>query len=108
MRAPRRLHRRLDGPVIRAADILHKRRDRAIAIILKIKEREIDPLLGQTPGGVQASRALRKVVLDQLNDFCDMALDVASSGEADLFEFNAQVWEHKINAIHEAVTRNGV
>lgn len=92
---------------MRATDILHKRRDRAIAIILKIKEREVDPLLSQNPGGAQASQRLRKVVLDQLNDFCDMALDVASSGEADHFEFNAAVWETKINAIHEAVTRNG-
>lgn len=92
---------------MRATDILHKRRDRAIAIILKIKEREIDPLLAHTPGGIEASRQMRKVVLDQLNDFCDMALDVASSGEADRFEFNAAVWEHKINAIHDAVTRNG-
>lgn len=92
---------------MRAQDILRKRRDRAIAIIMKVKEREIDPLLLQEPGGAQASRLLRKVVLDQVNDFYDIALDVASSGEADKFEFNPEVWESRINAIYEAVTRNG-
>ena len=60
---------------------------------MKVKEREVDPLLVQEPGGAQASRLLRKVVLDQVNDFYDMALDVALSGEADKFEFNPQVWK---------------
>lgn len=92
---------------MRAQEILKKRRDRAIASILNVKEREVDPLLRREPGGDQAARALRKVVLDQLNDFYDIALDIASSGEADRYEFNAIVWERRLNEIHQAVTGNG-
>lgn len=92
---------------MRADDILRKRRDRAIAIVLNVKEREVDPLLDQEGGGAYASRALRKVILDQFNDFCDLALDVTNSGEASQFEFNPEVWIRKLNDIHTAVTRNG-
>lgn len=92
---------------MRAQDILKKRRDRAIASILNVKEREVDPIMVGAPGGGQASRLLRKVILDQLNDFYDIALDVASSGEADGFWFNGELWEQRINEIHEAVTGNG-
>lgn len=92
---------------MRVYEILAKRRDRAIAIILKVKEREIDPLLLTQPGGAEASRLLRKVILDQLNDFHDMAADVASSGEADGFEFNPAVWERKLDAIFKAVNGHG-
>lgn len=89
---------------MRADEILKKRRDRAIAIILNVKEREVDPLLDAENGRPQASRLLRKVILDQLNDFCDIAIDVASSGDASTFEFNPEVWQRKINDIHRAVT----
>lgn len=92
---------------MRADEILKKRRDRAIAIILSVKEREADPHLRQSDAGREASKAMRKVVLDQINDFCELALDVASSGEADHFEFNPDVWMAKINDIHRAVTANG-
>lgn len=93
---------------MRADEILKKRRDRAIAIVLSIKEREVDPILNGADGGVAASRALRKVVLDQLNEFCDLALDVAGSGDLGTFEFNPNVWTQKINEIHRVVTSNGV
>jgi hypothetical protein len=92
---------------MRADDILKKRRDRAIAIVLSVKEREIDPLITDTPEGRAAAKALRKVVLDQINDFCDIALDVANSGEAPKFEFNPEVWLRKINDIHRVVTNGG-
>ena len=92
---------------MRADEILKKRRDRAIAIVLSIKEREVDPHLDDTDAGRAASRALRKVVLDQLNDFCDLALDVAGSGDVATFEFNPDVWERKINDIHRYVMSNG-
>lgn len=82
-------------------EILKKRRDRAIAIILSIKEREIDPLLQQVEGGQRASKALRKVVLDQVNDFFEMALDVAMSGESATFEFNAETWEARMGEMEQ-------
>jgi hypothetical protein len=81
---------------MRAEDILKKRRDRTIAIILGIKEREVDLLLLGQPGGEQASRALRKVILDQVNDLYDIALDVASSSGADDYEFNPEVWSKRV------------
>lgn len=82
---------------MRAEDILRKRRDRAIAIVLGVKEREVDPFLEGQAGGQQASHALRKVILDQINDFYDMALDVASSSGAGLYEFNPEVWAKRID-----------
>lgn len=92
---------------MRAEEILRKRRDRTIAIILGLKEREVDPLLRQEPGGDRASGMLRKVILDQINDFYDMALDVASSGEATSFEFNPAVWlpriDGRLDALQNAV-----
>jgi hypothetical protein len=90
---------------VRAEDILRKRRDRTIAIVLSVKEREIDPLLTGVPGGARASTAMRKVILDQVNDFYDMALDVASSSGADTFEFNPDVWSKRIEGQLRDVTR---
>lgn len=81
---------------MKAQDILSKRRDRTIAIVLGVKEREVDPLLSQMPGGTRASGLLRKVILDQINDFYDMALDVSSSSGADDYEFNPEIWSRKI------------
>lgn len=92
---------------MKADEILRKRRDRTIAIILGLKEREVDPLLTQMPGGSRASGLLRKVILDQINDFYDMALDVASSGTVEGFEFNPEVWLPRIDrhlvALQQAV-----
>ena len=94
---------------MKAEEILKKRRDRAIAIILTLKEREVDPLLGLD--GRRASDALRKVILDQINDFYDIARDVAASGEVDTYEFNPEVWsrriEGRLNDIHHAVVTLG-
>lgn len=93
---------------MRADEILKKRRDRAIAIVLSVKEREVDAILTDIPGGRAASKAMRKVVLDQINDFCDLALDVAGSSDVATFEFNPEIWLRKINEIHRAVTSNPV
>jgi hypothetical protein len=90
---------------VRAEDILKKRRDRAIAIILSVKEREVDPLLAGQADGDKALRVLRKAVLDQMNDFYDMALDVASSSGADTFEFNPTVWTRRIEGELRNMTR---
>lgn len=81
---------------MRADEILKKRRDRACAIILGVKERELDPILKGTPEGDRASKAMRKAVLDQVNDFYDLALDIVNSSEAKNFEFNADVWMLRI------------
>lgn len=53
---------------------LGKRRDRAIATLLGFKERECDPYL---PDDV--SQKLRKEILDQINELCDIAFDLLSA-----------------------------
>lgn len=50
---------------------LGKRRDRAIATLLSFKERECDTYL---PADV--SQRLRKEILDQINEVCDVAFDL--------------------------------
>lgn len=90
---------------MRAEEILKKRKDRTIAVILSIKEREVDPLLSQMPGGTRASQLLRKVVLDQVNDLYALALDITTSGEVDTFEFNPEVWIPRIEGHLDALRR---
>lgn len=90
---------------MRAKEILKKRKDRSIAIILNVKEKEVDPLLGLEGGGERASRLMRKVILDQFNDFYDMAIDVVESGEANKFEFNAEVWMAKIEGQFQSIQK---
>lgn len=50
---------------------LGKRRNRVIATILSFKERECDQYL---PDSVSAS--LRAVILDEINDLCELAFDL--------------------------------
>jgi len=79
--------------------MLKKRRDRSIATILGIKERECDPHLPE-----HAKKVLRKVILDQFNDFYEVVLDVAASldtGEVTLNEH----YLAKIDQIHDAIER---
>lgn len=59
------------------SDVLGKRRDRVIAILLSFKERECDQHL---PRDVQVR--FRKIVLDQLNEFADLCTDIMRSLDA--------------------------
>jgi len=84
--------------------LIRRRRDKAIAAILGVKEREADVYLP-----VEVRRALRKVVLDQLNDLTSLvedlvgALTAAQDGSVVLNE----LYLTKIAEIHDAVTANG-
>lgn len=80
------------------ADVLAKRRDRAAAIILGVKERECDRHL---PDHVKAK--LRKVVLDQLNEFYDLCLDLMRSLDTGEVVLN-ELYLRKIDEMHQAVT----
>lgn len=78
-------------------NILKRRRDRTIAAILGVKEREADPHLPP-----DAQRQLRRVIIDQVNRFYDVVLDVAASldnGEAVLNDD----YLTKIDEIHETL-----
>ena len=81
--------------------LIKKRKDRAIGIVLRVKEREIDPILDELPNGDRLSARLRKVILDQFNELAELACDVASSGEAGTFWFNDEVWEKRFEAIFD-------
>ena len=82
-------------------DLLEKRRNRAIAIVLGVKERECDRDLS-----AHASQKLRKVVLDQFNEFHDLVLDIMGSldhGEVVLNEEYLQ----RIDEIHTMLAQRG-
>jgi hypothetical protein len=79
------------------AEVLAKRRDRAIAICLGVKEREVD---GYLPRPVQAK--LRKVILDQFNEFYDLASDLLRSLDRDDIVLN-EVYLDRIAALHDDV-----
>ena len=85
--------------------VLARRRDRAIAIILSVKEREVDAMLRSLPGGRDASDALRKVVLDQVNELADLASDLvqAHSGAVVFNEY----FRERLEEIYEAVKSSG-
>ena len=80
-------------------NMLKRRRDRSIATILGIKERECDPHLPD-----RAKRVLRKVILDQFNDFYDVVLDVAASLDTGEVTLNEHYLD-KIDAIHALLSR---
>lgn len=82
-------------------ELLKRRRDRCIAIVLGVKERECDRDLS-----AMSSQKLRKVVLDQFNEMHDLVVDIMNSlddGEVVLNE----AYLVKLDEIHSAVMANG-
>jgi hypothetical protein len=77
--------------------ILAKRRDRMIATILGTKEDLFDDQISR-----EDSEEFRKVVLDQINDFFDLVIDMLKASHPDGIVVN-EVWLDKIAEIHEAV-----
>lgn len=83
-------------------DMLAKRRDRSISIILNAKERECDSHLPK-----DVSSRLRKTILDQLNDLTDFAMDVCESLDTGEVVLN-QDYLRKIDELHDSmVVRHG-
>jgi hypothetical protein len=80
-------------------DILAKRRDRVIAIILGVKERECDKYLNP-----QASSKLRKVVLDQVNDYHDLCTDLIRSLDTDDVVLN-EIFVDRLDMISNQLTQ---
>jgi hypothetical protein len=83
------------------ADLVARRRDRAIAVLLGIKEREVDKYLPP-----EAQALLRKAILDQLNDFHSLVMDVMRSLDTGDVGLN-ELYLDKLTEIHEAVVGNG-
>lgn len=84
-----------------ALSIMERRRNKAIAVILGMKEREVDPHL---PNHLREK--LRKVVLDQVNDYHELCLDVIRSLDTGEVTLN-EVYLEMISDLHEAVVTNG-
>jgi hypothetical protein len=55
--------------------LFEKRRNRAIAVILGFKEDYCDSFLPE-----DVSQDLRKVILDEFNDVCNLAIDLMEEG----------------------------
>lgn len=77
--------------------LLKRRRDRSIAIILNVKEREADVHLPP-----EVARKLRKVVLDQLNEFHEVCVDVLESVDNGDVVLNER-YLRKIDELHDIV-----
>jgi hypothetical protein len=80
-------------------DILAKRRDRTIAILLKYKENEVD---GYLPPTVRT--ALRKQILDQINDFYDLSIDILRSLDTGDVVMN-DTYLAKLDEIHDMMAK---
>lgn len=82
-------------------ELLAKRRDRAIATVLGVKERECDAFLPP-----ESRARLRKVILDQINEVADLALDVIKSLDTGEVVLN-EAYLERLDAIYAAVVTNG-
>jgi hypothetical protein len=78
-------------------EILAKRRDRAIAIVLGVKEREADRHLPP-----EARQKLRKVVLDQFNDLHDLCIDLVRSLDTGQVALNEE-YLHRLDDLFDAI-----
>lgn len=83
------------------ADLVDRRRDRAIAAILGLKEREVDQHLPP-----EVSRRLRKAVLDELNDFALLIKDLLEPLSMESGVLLNEHWLEKLDEVHRAVVGN--
>lgn len=74
-------------------ELVEKRCRRAIAIVLSAAEKE--------DMNVVARQRLRKVVMDQFNDFAALVTDVLESMEGDVVM--NELWLEKLDALHQDV-----
>lgn len=77
-----------------ANDFLRRRKDRACAIILNVVDKEFADRF--------AKERVRKVVLDQLNDYHCAVMDVLQSVDTGTVVVN-EVWLERLEEIYEAV-----
>lgn len=82
-------------------DFLHRRKQRTIASILSVKERDVDPHLPE-----HVRRKLRKVILDQVNELYDAVFDVAASLDSGDIALNEE-YLRKIDDLHAAIVDVG-
>lgn len=80
-------------------ELLARRRDRTIAILLRAKENECDQYLPP-----EVSSRLRKLILDQVNEFYQLATDLAGQDRGGVV-LN-ELYLQKLNELHEAIVGN--
>jgi len=78
-------------------DLIEKRKNEAIAIILRFKENECDTYL---PENTKAR--LRKVILDQINDLANLSSTLMKSVNNDSVHLNS-IYLDKISHIYDSV-----
>ena len=79
-------------------EMMARRRDRCIAVILGLKERECEQYLPR-----EASEKLRKVILDQINDFYSFNLDICNSLDVETVIPNEEYYK-RLDEIHRMVS----
>jgi hypothetical protein len=82
-----------------AANLVATRGNRTTAAILGFMEDEVYTQVPQIPTSLQ--RQIRQVVLDQINAFKDLAIDIVKSDTA----LMNQVWVSKLDEIHQDLKR---
>lgn len=80
-----------------AANLIATRGNRATAVILSWLEEHVYDYLPE-----EVQRETRQMVLDQVNIFKDLAIDVVKSDTA----YMNQVWLEKLDQIHEAIRKS--
>ena len=83
-------------------ELLTRRKNRAAAIILGVKDDECDYFLPE-----DVSKQLRKAILDQMNDFYDVCVDVIESLDNDSYVINDH-WLEKLDEIYNCVVEDRV
>ena len=78
-------------------ELLQKRKDKGIAIILGVKDSQCNEYLPE-----DVADALRKVILDQFNDYADLCGDLLNSYSSDSIILNEHYLK-KLDDIHEAL-----
>lgn len=78
-----------------------RRRDKAIAVILRAKESDCDPYL---PPDVQQS--FRKLILDQLNEFFDVLMDLTQFAGSEPM-YNDLYLKRRVDEIYDMLEELG-
>ncbi len=78
-------------------DLIDRRKRKAIKTILRVKDRVADPHLPSP-----AAEELRRTVLEEVNDLCDLFVDVIDRVADDRWMINGIVLE-RIEALHAAL-----